>query len=219
MNKLIVVPSNPPRRSGPATQADGLHAAARSRRVEHRVVGGRAEHLVPAAGRSHQSRRHACPRRIRTAPIQRKTTGRRVIQSPSPGKDGNFAVLATEPNKHHRGLRARRLEPAPADEAQREAARRAAAGDDRGLPVEEQGRHGRARPDREARGLQGRHEVSDAADRARRPERPGSARVLVRSRVPRRATATSCSRSTIAAAPAAATRSRRRSTATGATSK
>jgi dipeptidyl aminopeptidase/acylaminoacyl peptidase len=30
---------------------------------------------------------------------QRRSTGRRVVSSPSPGKDGQFAVLATEPNR------------------------------------------------------------------------------------------------------------------------
>ena len=117
---------------------------------------------------------------------QRTTTGRRVISVAEPGQGRQLRGARDRADAHHRGLRARRLEPPPAHQAQRQAARRTAAGDDRGLPVEEQGRHRGARADREAGGLQGRHEVSDAADRARRSERPGSALVLVRSRVPRR---------------------------------
>jgi dipeptidyl aminopeptidase/acylaminoacyl peptidase len=31
--------------------------------------------------------------------VQRKSSGRRVISSPSPGNDGNFAVIGSEPNK------------------------------------------------------------------------------------------------------------------------
>ena len=58
MNKLIVVPANPPANIGATERPTDLHARARSRRLEHRVVGGRPEHLLPAAGRSHQSRRH-----------------------------------------------------------------------------------------------------------------------------------------------------------------
>ena len=43
---------------GAGDQAADLHAVARSRGVQRRLVGGRAAHLVPAAGRSHQSPRH-----------------------------------------------------------------------------------------------------------------------------------------------------------------
>ena len=57
MNKLVVVPANPPAQVGPTQRPTIYMPAARSRGLEHRVVGGRPEHLVPAAGRSHQSRR------------------------------------------------------------------------------------------------------------------------------------------------------------------
>ena len=220
MNKLIVVPSNPPAQIGADDAADHLHAAldravsniawsADGQSISFLLQDDRTQSRRDGAGG--ESERHAMQRKTHRPP--------RRSQAPSPGKDGNFAVLATDADQVHRGLCARRREPAPADETQRDAARRAAAGDDRRFPVEEQGRHRGPRPDRQAGRLQGRHEVSDAA-RSSTAARTG--RISMRSRSTASSsppTATWCSRSTIAAAPDAATRFRRRFTPTGATSK
>ncbi len=54
---------------------------------------------------------------------QRKSTGRRVICALSPGKDGNFAVLATSPTQFTEVYALEGGEPAAADEAQRHARR------------------------------------------------------------------------------------------------
>ncbi len=88
---------------------------------------------------------------------------------------------------------------------------------DRGLHVEEQGRHGGERPDREARVVRAGQEVPDAAHHPRRPERAGRPLVQLRPRVLRGERLRGAARSTTAAARAAAPPSRRPSTPTGAT--
>ena len=138
LNKLIVVPSNPPAVGGAGDQAADLHAVARSRRVEPCVVGRRSAHLVPAAGRSDESSRDRArgeSERHAAAPHHRPSCD----QLTEPGQGRQLCGAGHRSDAHERGLRARRLEPPPADQAQRQAAWRIAAGHDRGLPVEEQG--------------------------------------------------------------------------------
>jgi dipeptidyl aminopeptidase/acylaminoacyl peptidase len=98
MNKLIVVPSNPPQQIGPATRptvympqldraVSNIAWSADGQNISFLLQDDRTNHvaMVPAENPNGQ--------------IQRKTTGRRVISALSAGKDGNFAVLASEPNK------------------------------------------------------------------------------------------------------------------------
>ncbi len=98
MNKLIVVPSNPPQQIGPVTRptvympqldraVSNIAWSADGQNISFLLQDDRTNHVatVPAENPNGQ--------------IQRKSSGRRVIQALSPGKDGNFAVLATEPNK------------------------------------------------------------------------------------------------------------------------
>lgn len=96
MSKLIVVPSNPPASAGPATKppiympsldraVSNIAWSADGRNLSFLLQDDRTNHLatVPAENPNGTPQRHS--------------TGRRVIGSPSPGKDGNFAVLAAEP--------------------------------------------------------------------------------------------------------------------------
>ena len=186
MNKLIVVPSNPPAQIGADDAADGLHAAARSRRLEHRVVGGRPEHLVPAAGRSHQSRRDGAGGESERRDSAQDAAAAASSQALSPGKDGNFAVLATEPNKFTEvyaleGSNLRQLtkhNQKLLDELQLATTEDFQSKSKDGTDV-----HGLiVKP----AGYKAGTKYPTLLDHPRRPERPGSAFVLVRSRVPRR---------------------------------
>jgi dipeptidyl aminopeptidase/acylaminoacyl peptidase len=98
MNKLIVVPSNPPASAGPATKppvympqldraVSNVAWSADGQNLSFLLQDDRTNHVavVPAENPN------GTPRRI--------STGNRVITSPSAGKDGNFAVLVTEPTR------------------------------------------------------------------------------------------------------------------------
>jgi dipeptidyl aminopeptidase/acylaminoacyl peptidase len=98
MNKLIVVPSNPPASAGPAVKppvympaldraVSSVAWSADGQNISFLLQDDRTNHLatVPAENPN------GTPRRV--------STGNRVLTSPSAGKDGNFAVLATEPTR------------------------------------------------------------------------------------------------------------------------
>jgi dipeptidyl aminopeptidase/acylaminoacyl peptidase len=98
MNKLVVVPSNPPASAGPVTKpavympkldraVSNLAWSADGQNISFLLQDDRTNHLATV------------PAESPNGTPQRRTTGRRVVSSPSPGKDGNFAVLMAEPTK------------------------------------------------------------------------------------------------------------------------
>jgi dipeptidyl aminopeptidase/acylaminoacyl peptidase len=98
MSKLIVVPSNPPASAGPATKpaiymptldraVSSLSWSADGQRINFLLQDDRTNHLA------------SVPAENPNGTATRRTTGNRVISSPSPGTDGNFAVLAAEPTR------------------------------------------------------------------------------------------------------------------------
>jgi dipeptidyl aminopeptidase/acylaminoacyl peptidase len=97
MNKLIVVPSNPPAQIGAATRPT-VYMAQLDRAVSSprwSADGQTISFLLQDDRTNHVA---TVPAENPNGAIARKTSGRRVIQALSPGNDGNFAVLATEPN-------------------------------------------------------------------------------------------------------------------------
>ncbi len=98
MSKLIVVPSNPPAAAGAATKPaiympaldraiSTLSWSADGQRISFLLQDDRTNHLA------------SVPAENPNGTVTRRTTGNRVISSPSPGRDGHFAVLAAEPTR------------------------------------------------------------------------------------------------------------------------
>ena len=98
MNKLIVVPSNPPANIGPTANptvylpkldraVSSLSWSADGQTISFLLQDDRTNHLA------------SVPAENPNGAVQRKSSGRRVISSPNPGKDGGFAVIASEPNR------------------------------------------------------------------------------------------------------------------------
>jgi dipeptidyl aminopeptidase/acylaminoacyl peptidase len=98
LNKLAVVPSNPPASAGPAVKPAiymaGLDRAvsnvawsANGQNISFLLQDDRTNHVATVPAESP----NGTPRRI--------TSGRRAIRALNPGKDGHFAVLATAPNE------------------------------------------------------------------------------------------------------------------------
>ncbi|HYE87850.1 MAG TPA: S9 family peptidase [Vicinamibacterales bacterium] len=98
MNKLIVVPSNPPANIGATTRptvympqldraVSSIAWSADGQQISFLLQDDRTNHLATV------------PAENPNGAIQRRTSGRRVISSPHPGRDGNFAVIASEPNR------------------------------------------------------------------------------------------------------------------------
>ena len=155
MNKLIVVPASPRPRQARAAKPT-IYMPTLDRAVSNMAWSADGQKSRSCCRTIAPTTWPRCRPRTRTRTPMRRTSGRRVIAAPSPGKDGNFAVLAADATRLHGGLRARRRRTCASSPAQRRVAGGTAAGDDRGLPVEEQGRHRGARPDRQAGRLQGR---------------------------------------------------------------
>lgn len=95
MNKLIVVPADPPASAGPATAppiymptldraVSSVAWSADGRNISFLLQDDRTVHVATVPAESP----NAAP--------QRRSTGNRAITSPSPGRDGNFAVLMAE---------------------------------------------------------------------------------------------------------------------------
>jgi dipeptidyl aminopeptidase/acylaminoacyl peptidase len=98
LNKLIVVPSNPPAQIG-ATTRPTVYMPQLDRAVSNigwSADGQNISFLLQDDRTNHVA---TVPAENPNGTIQRRTSGRRVIQALAPGKDGNFAVLASEPNK------------------------------------------------------------------------------------------------------------------------
>ena len=95
LNKLIVVPSNPPASAGPATKPP-IYMASLDRAVSNFAWSADGQHISFLLQDDRTNHLATVPAENPNGTPQRRTTGRRVINSPSPGKDGNFAVLAAE---------------------------------------------------------------------------------------------------------------------------
>jgi dipeptidyl aminopeptidase/acylaminoacyl peptidase len=98
MNKLIVVPSDPPANIGATTRptvympqldraVSSIAWSADGQQISFLLQDDRTNHLATV------------PAENPNGAIQRRSSGRRVISSPHPGKDGQFAVIASEPNR------------------------------------------------------------------------------------------------------------------------
>ena len=98
MNKLIVVPSNPPASAGPATKPP-IYMPSLDRPVSSVAWSADGQHLSFLLQDDRTNHLATVPAENPNGTAQRRTTGNRVISSPSPGKDGNFAVLVTEPTR------------------------------------------------------------------------------------------------------------------------
>lgn len=98
MNKLIVVPSNPPANIG-ATTRPTIYMPQLDRAVSNVAWSTDGQNISFLLQDDRTNHVATVPAENPNGAIQRKSSGRRVISSPSPGKDGNFAVIAGEPNK------------------------------------------------------------------------------------------------------------------------
>jgi dipeptidyl aminopeptidase/acylaminoacyl peptidase len=96
MNKLIVVPSNPPASAGPASKP-ATYMPSLDRAVSNFAWSADGQQISFLLQDDRTNHLATVPAENPNGTPTRRTTGRRVISSPSPGKDGNFAVLAAEP--------------------------------------------------------------------------------------------------------------------------
>ncbi len=96
MNKLIVVPSNPPASAGPATKPP-IYMPSLDRAVSSVAWSADGQHLSFLLQDDRTNHLATVPAENANGTPQRRTNGNRVISSPSPGKDGNFAALVAEP--------------------------------------------------------------------------------------------------------------------------
>ena len=195
-------------------RAARAHRIARSIGVVTRVVAGRQEPVVSRRGRPRPVRRARAGRRRRHRAAHERPPRRAGSIDRTRRKAAVLAATAAEPFEVHAldGGQLRRLSAQndewlkPVQLAQR-----------RRLHRTGEGRHGRERAPVQAAVLRGRHQIPDAAQHPRRPERAGRTRVRLRAPSGSRPTATSCCRSTIAAAPGEGRNTRRPSSPTGAT--
>jgi len=98
MNKLIVVPSNPPAQNGPA-QKPAIYMPTLDRAVSNIAWSADGQNITFLLQDDRTNHLASVPAENPNGAIQRRTSGRRVISAVSPGKDGNFAAIAGEPAK------------------------------------------------------------------------------------------------------------------------
>jgi dipeptidyl aminopeptidase/acylaminoacyl peptidase len=98
MNKLVVVPSDPPAAAGPVT-TPAVYMPNLDRAVSSLAWSADGQHISFLLQDDRTNHVATVPAESPNGTPQRRSTGRRVVSSPSPGKDGHFAVLATEPNR------------------------------------------------------------------------------------------------------------------------
>jgi len=98
MNKLIVVPSNPPANVG-ATTRPTVYMPKLDRAVSNIAWSADGQHISFLLQDDRTNHVATVPAENPNGTIQRRTSGRRVISTLNPGKDGNFAVIANEPTK------------------------------------------------------------------------------------------------------------------------
>jgi dipeptidyl aminopeptidase/acylaminoacyl peptidase len=98
MNKLVVVPADPPAAAGPAVKPP-IYMPSLDRAVSSVAWSADGQQLSFLLQDDRTNHVATVPAESPNGTPQRRSTGRRVVSSPSPGKDGHFAVLATEPNR------------------------------------------------------------------------------------------------------------------------
>lgn len=98
MNKLIVVPANPPAQIGPTTRPT-VYMPQLDRAVSNIAWSADGQNISFLLQDDRTNHVATVPAENPNGTVSRKTSGRRVISSLNPGKDGNYAVLMAEPNK------------------------------------------------------------------------------------------------------------------------
>jgi dipeptidyl aminopeptidase/acylaminoacyl peptidase len=98
MNKLAVVPSNPPAQIG-ATTRPTMYLPTLDRAVSNIAWSADGQNISFLLQDDRTNHVATVPAENPNGIIQRKSSGRRVVQALSPGKDGNFAVLSTSPTQ------------------------------------------------------------------------------------------------------------------------
>jgi dipeptidyl aminopeptidase/acylaminoacyl peptidase len=98
MNKLIVVPANPPANIG-ATARPTTYMPQLDRAVSSVTWSPDGQHIAFLLQDDRTNHVATVPAENPNGAVQRRTSGNRVISTLNPGKDGNFAVLMSEPNK------------------------------------------------------------------------------------------------------------------------
>ena len=98
MNKLIVIPANPPANIG-ATERPTIYMPQLDRAVSNIAWSADGQNISFLLQDDRTNHVATVPAENPNGAIQRKTTGRRVISALNPGNDGNFAVIANEPSK------------------------------------------------------------------------------------------------------------------------
>ena len=98
MNKLTVIPSNPPASVGP-TQRPTIYMAQLDRAVSNVSWSADGQNIAFLLQDDRTNHVATVPAENPNGTVQRKTAGRRVISALNPGKDGNFAVIAAEANR------------------------------------------------------------------------------------------------------------------------
>lgn len=98
MNKLVVVPSNPPAQIGPTTRPT-VYMPTLDRAVSNIAWSADGQNISFLLQDDRTNHVATVPAENPNGTMQRKSTGRRVISALSAGKDGNFAVLATSPTQ------------------------------------------------------------------------------------------------------------------------
>ncbi len=98
MNKLIVVPANPPANIGPTTRPT-IYMPQLDRAVSNIAWSADGQHINFLLQDDRTNHVASVPAENPNGAVQRKTSGRRVISAMSQGTDGNFAVIAGEPAK------------------------------------------------------------------------------------------------------------------------
>ena len=98
MNKLIVVPANPPANIG-ATTRPTVYMPQLDRAVSSIAWSADGQNISFLLQDDRTNHVATVPAENPNGAVQRKSSGRRVVSSPSPGKDGHFAVIGSEANK------------------------------------------------------------------------------------------------------------------------
>ncbi len=98
MNKLTVVPSNPPAAAGPAVKPP-VYMASLDRAVSNLAWSADGRNISFLLQDDRTSHVATVPAENPDGTAQRKSTGRRSVRALSPGKDGHFAVIATSPGE------------------------------------------------------------------------------------------------------------------------
>ena len=98
MNKLIVVPTNPPANIG-ATTRPTVYMPQLDRAVSNVAWSADGQNISFLLQDDRTNHVATVPAENPNGTVNRRTSGRRVISTLNPGKDGSFAVIANEPTK------------------------------------------------------------------------------------------------------------------------